>query len=286
LKTLTLKVIINKLYELDIQKITFKPKSLNETNFMTSVTASNDQWYNKTWLVILLCLFVFPVGLYALWKSEKIPKGWKIGLTVLFGLLVYAAFSDKGQAKETPQEPGPSSAATTPATAQTAMTVDTTAATPAPASATAALFDSPESFKTIFNKYTSSHDLEDLQIDDIEVKHGEVQNTFQYMFTEHLGVIGTVNKSDGSVKEITLIGTGDGTIKSGSNIILGIVAVIATVDPSLTPDGRMGILKKLKIMGDDDADLSDLSTKTRHNGIKYFVSSSKAMGLWFGASRE
>jgi len=249
---------------------------------MTSVTASNDQWYNKTWLVILLCLFVFPVGLYALWKSEKMPKGWKIGLTVLMGLLVYAAFSDKGQAKETPQEPKQAATATTPAADQAPMTVDTTAAAPA----TAALFSSPESFKTIFNKYASTHDLDDLQIDDIEIKDGEVQNTFQYMFTENLGVIGTVNKSDGSVKEITLIGTGDGTIKSGSNIILGIIAVIATVDPSLTPDGRMSILKKLKIMGDDDADISNLSTKTSRNGIKYFVSSSKAMGLWFGASRE
>ena len=253
---------------------------------MTSATASNGQWYNKTWLVILLCLFIFPVGLYALWKSEKMPKGWKIGLTIVIGLIIVAAFNDKGEAKETPPKTKQSSASATPAAAKDVPPVDKAAAAPAPATASSALFDSPESFKTVFNKYAGTHDLDDLQIDDIEVKEGEVQNTFQYMFTEHLGIIGTVNKPDGHVTDITLIGTGDGTIKSGSNIILGIIAIIATVDPSLTPDGRLDILKKLKIMGDDDADITNLSTKTSRNGIKYFVSSSKTMGLWFGASRE
>jgi hypothetical protein len=215
------------------------------------------------------------------------PKGWKISLTIVIGIMVVAAFSDKGEAKETPPASKQSAASTSPAADKDVQPVDkATAAEPTPVAASSALFDSPESFKTVFNKYASTHDLDDLQIDELEVKEGEVQNSFQYMFTAHLGIIGSVNKTDGSVKDITLLGTGDGTIKSGSNIILGIVAIIATVDPGLTPDDRMAILKKLKIMGDDDADITNLSTKTSRNGIKYFVSSSKAMGLWFGASRE
>ena len=61
---------------------------------MTS-TQSTNHWYNKTWLVVVLCIFFFPIGLYALWKSLVISKGWKIGGTILVGLLVIASINDK-----------------------------------------------------------------------------------------------------------------------------------------------------------------------------------------------
>jgi hypothetical protein len=41
------------------------------------------KWYDKTWLVIVLWLIVFPVGLYGLWKSDVHSQGLKIGLTVV-----------------------------------------------------------------------------------------------------------------------------------------------------------------------------------------------------------
>jgi hypothetical protein len=59
------------------------------TNSMEQNNTSN-AWYEKTWLVILLCVFFFPVGLYALWKNSTISKGWKIGVTIFFGLAVIA----------------------------------------------------------------------------------------------------------------------------------------------------------------------------------------------------
>ncbi|MDR3706378.1 MAG: hypothetical protein P4L28_10780 [Paludibacteraceae bacterium] len=45
------------------------------------------EWYNKKSTVILWCIFFFPVGLYAIWKSSVIPKGWKIGYTILIAIL-------------------------------------------------------------------------------------------------------------------------------------------------------------------------------------------------------
>jgi hypothetical protein len=47
-------------------------------------------WYDKTWLVVVLCIFFFPVGLYALWKNSSIAKGWKIGVTVFIAVIVIA----------------------------------------------------------------------------------------------------------------------------------------------------------------------------------------------------
>lgn len=57
-------------------------------------STTQSKWYDKTWLVILLCILFFPVGLYALWKNQSISKGWKIGVTVLFALIGIANFKD------------------------------------------------------------------------------------------------------------------------------------------------------------------------------------------------
>ena len=51
-------------------------------------TSTQQKWYDKIWLVILLCVIFFPVGLYALWKNQPITKGWKIGVTIIIALIV------------------------------------------------------------------------------------------------------------------------------------------------------------------------------------------------------
>jgi|GEM_PF-2237310 len=48
-------------------------------------------WYDKTWLVVILCLFFFPVGLYGLWKSRAIGQSGKLLGTAAVAALV--AFS-------------------------------------------------------------------------------------------------------------------------------------------------------------------------------------------------
>ena len=74
------------------------------------------KWYDKTWLVIVLCIFFFPVGLYALWKNASISKGWKIGVTAVLALLVLAQLGKD-------QKAGSSSAVAT-TTEQTATTAE------------------------------------------------------------------------------------------------------------------------------------------------------------------
>lgn len=57
-------------------------------------STTTSKWYDKTWLVIVLCIIFFPVGLYALWKNQSIAKGWKIGITVVIALIVIASLGD------------------------------------------------------------------------------------------------------------------------------------------------------------------------------------------------
>ena len=49
------------------------------------------RWYDKKWLVHILLVLFFPVGIYALWKSRTLPKWWKITGTVIVALILVAA---------------------------------------------------------------------------------------------------------------------------------------------------------------------------------------------------
>ncbi|MCS7001166.1 MAG: MerC domain-containing protein [Bacteroidota bacterium] len=48
----------------------------------------SQKWYDKKWLVTLLLILFFPIGLYALWKSTIISKKWKIAISAAFGLAI------------------------------------------------------------------------------------------------------------------------------------------------------------------------------------------------------
>lgn len=52
-----------------------------------------DKWYDNKLAVFLFCIFFFPVGLYALWKSNTISKGWKIGGTTIICIFALSALA-------------------------------------------------------------------------------------------------------------------------------------------------------------------------------------------------
>ena len=231
-------------------------------------TATPEEWYEKKWLVILLYFFFFPVGLYALWKSSKFNKGWKIGLTAFVALGFIAALSDDSQAssdRNTSQQTKPAEAP--------------------PAKKEARLFETPDDFKDAFNKYSTSNSL-GMEIDELTIVEGEVNNTFKYTLNQNVSVVGSISKKDGSVKEVMMFGSGDGSISSGGNIILCMLGIIAAVDPGIAPENRIDILKETGLIGKKDIDLTDFSGKTQRNGIKYFVTSTELTGLMFGASTQ
>lgn len=68
---------------------------------MENNSTPEQKWYDKTWLVVVLCIFFFPVGLYALWKNASIAKGWKIGVTAFFALAVIANLASKKDGDKT-----------------------------------------------------------------------------------------------------------------------------------------------------------------------------------------
>ena len=69
--------------------------SNQNVNYNDNQSSASNAWYDKTWLVVILCIIFFPVGLYALWKNSKISKGWKIAVTILIAIIVIANIGDK-----------------------------------------------------------------------------------------------------------------------------------------------------------------------------------------------
>lgn len=59
---------------------------------MEQITTSK-KWYDNTFVVVPLCIFFFPVGLYALWMNQSIGKGWKIVVSLFFAGVVIGLIS-------------------------------------------------------------------------------------------------------------------------------------------------------------------------------------------------
>lgn len=145
------------------------------------------------------------------------------------------------------------------------------------------LVPSVDELKERYNTFAYNNSLDEIS-DEIEIKRGEVNNVATVRINENSAWNLTLNKIDNSVKEVTAIGMGDGTMTSGGNIILSMTGLIATVQPTLAPNERGDILKRLNILGGTKKDISNLDEKCDYKGVHYWVTSSEELGIWFGAT--
>ncbi|MEK5415082.1 hypothetical protein [Paenibacillus sp. FSL L8-0708] len=140
---------------------------------------------------------------------------------------------------------------------------------------------SPEEFKDSFNAKAKEIGT-DLKINKLIVEDGAVQNTFSYKFTNTLMLSGTVNKQDGSIRDVLLIGTTDGTSKSVSDILIGMGVLILASNPELPTTEPSVIVKELGML-DEGADFLKINKSVIRNGIEYHFQASKEFGIMFSA---
>lgn len=60
---------------------TLNPKNFNNKE---NKNMSNKKWYQKTWVIILLLIYFFPVGIYLMWKHTAWKKGVKVAITAVW----------------------------------------------------------------------------------------------------------------------------------------------------------------------------------------------------------
>ena len=143
------------------------------------------------------------------------------------------------------------------------------------------LLSSVQEFRTNFNSFSKKYNL-GLKITKLNIQNGEVNNSFMYMLNQQVGLVGTVSKNDNSLKGITMIGQGNGLLKSGVDILATMLCIIGAVDPSLSGIDRKKIMEQLGFL-DEGVDLYNLSNSIIRNGIKYFINSSRQIGITCGA---
>lgn len=139
----------------------------------------------------------------------------------------------------------------------------------------------PEEFKAAFNKFSNDFGSS-LKIKTLKVQDGPVQDGFKVILTDNLGITGTVNKKDGSVRDVLILGRGDGTPKSGSDLIVSFGILIAATNPDLSSDERGGVLKDLGFF-EKNVDVNKMDKSTIRNGIEYSIKGSDMLGLMFSA---
>jgi hypothetical protein len=201
----------------------------------------------------------------------KLKKSTKIIAGVVTGLLIIGIIATPDPEKTKPET-----------TVKESATLADNSVAPVSAPTEKVLFSSTDAFKDAFNNFCRKSNF-DYSINDITVGEGEVQNTFQIMLNTNVGFIGAVNKSTGSVKEITMIGSGDGSANSGIDIMQGMACVIGSADPSLAPGERGEILTALGIL-DKTKNIYNLQASKDVNGVHYWINSSELTGIMFGAS--
>lgn len=58
------------------------------------------KWYQKTWFVVLMLIFLFPAGLILMWWNKKFSNNVRIIITVMFGIFIILSSIDKSQEKK------------------------------------------------------------------------------------------------------------------------------------------------------------------------------------------
>jgi hypothetical protein len=140
----------------------------------------------------------------------------------------------------------------------------------------------PEEFKAAFNK-VSSNDSVNFKINELTVEEGEEQDTFTYALANDYGFTASINKADGSIREVILIGSQFESPDSVMNYFTAISTTIKATTPDLEPEDIQKMFKTLGILG-EGADLTDVDTEVVRDNIKYSLRNTGQLGVWFTVS--
>ena len=161
---------------------------------------------------------------------------------------------------------------------------ETTTETPVAVTEETSLDWDQADFENRFNSFIAENQLAITPLAG-QIEEGEVQNTLSYDLTPHSSMVAMVNKDTSKIKDIMMIGAGDGSEDSGLNIMVSLGSLIAAADPTLSAQDRGAIMKELGF-GDETKDLMNLKEETSRNGIKYKMNSSELTGFILGVTKD
>lgn len=116
------------------------------------------------------------------------------------------------------------------------------------------------------------------------IESGEANDIFKYTFNDHLAIVGTVDKESKNLSGITLITSGDGTAKSGVDVMAVVVSAYSAVlgENTMKTGEPAKIMIKLVKLNEEKTDKTP-TVSTIFNGVKFSYMSSDTIGNWFTA---
>lgn len=149
-----------------------------------------------------------------------------------------------------------------------------------PAKVEASLGMTPEQFRQKFNEQLKALDIETIRpVAEFDIKNGSVRNTFQLMFSQDVGLTGTVNK-DGYLRELIFVVGGTEESEKAMMDLLILSGISAKV---ISPDTEAGnelvklITAALKNIGQEENSHSKV-----FGSVEYYALANDVTGLWVG----
>ena len=99
----------------------------------------------------------------------------------------------------------------------------------------------------------------------------------QLAATEHNGAVVSTNKQ-GKITSILYIGTGDGTVQTATDMLIGMAFSIGGIKPEWPTERHFDVLEKLNVI--NDSGIIPESSKATINGVSFSSQLSQQTGLW------
>ncbi|MGL6147511.1 MAG: hypothetical protein ACRC1V_03440 [Plesiomonas sp.] len=142
----------------------------------------------------------------------------------------------------------------------------------------------PDAFKTKFNRIIKKVDPA-FTIKKFKYNNGEVNDTVSYQFSNNAGIVGTIDKTSGKIKELMFI---VGGTKSSDEIMLAIavpVAMAQVVNADQDQSELGNSIVKLMTEALDNMDNGE-TVERQFGNVKYTAMASKTIGMMIAISPE
>lgn len=123
------------------------------------------------------------------------------------------------------------------------------------------------------------------RITEFEIDNSDKPASFKYLFNSHIGLIGAVTPSN-KIIDFTMIGSGEGTIESGLNIMFVMNALIRAVNPEMSKqEAAKMVMQLMENSAVKIANGKSGSSSIILNGVEYTCTQGQAIGTWLIVSK-
>jgi len=150
------------------------------------------------------------------------------------------------------------------------------------------LINNIETFTQRFNSISSEVESS-LRIRQIQIREGEKDDLgkiMEYEFSNHLSLVGRLNKNDNSIATLSIGLSGAESPTEIADFILATLFLIAATNPELKPEERGNIMKEIGFTDPKHNDSKETwAGKTVKNGTQFSIVSIYEQGIIFNVGQ-